>query len=382
MTPVDREPGQSRAPSRVISLEKPLLADIRDLLVASTGKIGAAFTLIDLDEHGLRGSAVDAETGHCLIELNDHTLHAQAFDRAIADYMVRSGKAQMPETAEWARELVDLMPQARLLLGTSVGTFLMGKTHVGLLRVTRADLDEALAPSIVRAISVARSVAIASPAPVQAAVMMPNHSAWPGLTAALGTALSDGPGPHIPVVPLKNPSVPPRSGRHARPPEPDPSTSLLTLPPAVSAPVLPARLSPLGLVSSPTEVLSDPAAVVGRQKQNRLILVGAALVSVLIIVGCAALLAAPWRDDAGEPRSQRYLTPPDSTVISTSPPSTPSTTPAVPPINVSAARAPIVKYTTPPPPPPPSTTTRRPAPRPPRNTIPNPIPGQPPIVLP
>lgn len=378
MTPVDRDPGQSHAPSRVIWLEEPLLRDIRELLAATTGQVGPAFTLIDLDENGLRGAAVDAETGQCLIELNDHTLHVAAFDRAIADYLVRTGKAQMPETADWARELVDMMPQARLLLGSSAGTFLMGKAHVGLLRVTRADLDEALAPSIVRAISVARSVAIASPASVTATVMMPNHSAWPGLIEALGAALSAGPGPQIPVMPLRNaavlkPAETPRPGKHARPSEPE-------LPAPVPAPILPAPvLPPHGLVSAPIAPTPDPVAAAGRTRQNRLVLLGAAFVSVLIVVGCATLLATPWRDDAGEPQSQRYLTTPDPTVTSTSVTPAPSSTPVIPPINVSAALAPIVSYTTPPPPPP---TTRRPAPRPRQNTIPNPIPGQPPIVLP
>ncbi len=350
---MDGDPGRSHAPSRVIWLEEALLRDIRDLLIAIIGHVGPAFTLIDLDENGLRGAAVDAETGQCLIELNDHTLHAQAFDRSFADYLVHTGKAQMPETAEWARELVDLMPQARLLLGSAAGTFLMGKDHVGLLRVTRADLDAALAPSIVRAISVARSVAIASPAPVGATVMMPNHSAWPGLMESLADAFTNGPGPHIPVLPLKNAMVVVRAGKHARAAE-EP----------MSVPVPPAP---------------DPVAAANRRRQNRLVLFGAALVSVLIVIGCAALLAAPWRDDADEPRSQRYLTTPDSTSPSTSVTPTPSSTAVIPPINVSAALAPIVSYTTPAPS---TTTTRRPAPRPPQNTIPNPIPGLPPIVLP
>lgn len=379
MTPVDRDPGQSHAPSRVIWLEEPLLRDIRELLSATIGQVGPAFTLIDLDENGLRGAAVDAETGQCLIELNDHTLHGSAFDRALADYLVRTGKAKMPETAEWARELVDLMPRARLLLGGSAGTFLMGKSHVGLLRVTRADLDDALAPSAVRAISVARSVAIASPAPVTATVMMPNHSAWPGLIDALGVALSVGPGPQIPVLPLRNaavlkPAEAPGPGKHARPSEPE-------LPVPAPAPVLPAPpLPPHGLVSAPIEPIPDPVVAARRNRQNRLVLLGAAFVSVLIVVGCATLLATPWRDDAGEPQSQRYLTTPDPTVTNTSSTPTPSSTPAIPPINTAAALAPIVSYTTPPPPP--STTTRRPAPRPRQNTIPNPIPGQPPIILP
>lgn len=384
MTPMYGESGSSRTPSRVIWLEEPLLRDIRELLTTTVGHVGPAFTLIDLDENGLRGAAVDAQTGQCLIELNDHTLQAPAFDRAIADYLVRIGKAQMPETAEWARELLDLMPQARLLLSTSPGTFLMGKQHVGLLRVIRADLDEALGASLVRAVSVARSVSIASPLPITAAVVMPNHTQWPGLLDALGSALSGVVPPAMPVAPLKNPLSTLRPSRHARPSDgevepalpPQLPTTQLPLPPPTHVPVpsLPPVSAPAALTPPPQAVPTD------RRKQNRLVLVGAALLAVLIVVGGATLVTTPWRDDATQPQSQRYLTTPDPTGTSTTTTTSPTSTPVVPPINTSAALAPVVKYTTPPPPPPP--TTRRPAPRPRLNTIPNPIPGQPPIVLP
>ncbi|MCZ4550112.1 hypothetical protein [Gordonia rubripertincta] len=386
MTPMYGESGRSRTPSRVIWLEEPLLRDVRELLATTVGHVGPAFTLIDLDENGLRGAAVDAATGQCLIELNDHTLQATAFDRAIADYLVRVGKAQMPESAEWARELLDLMPQARMLLSTSPGTFLMGKQHVGLLRVTRADLDEALGASIVRAISLARSVSIASPLPVTAAVVMPNHTEWPGLLEALGAALAGAVPPAMAVAPLKNPHSTLRPSRHARPSDDETATALplpathLSLPPQPQP-----QPQPPGLVSAP-QLREAPvprveqAATADRRKQNRLVLVGAALLSVLILVGGATLVTTPWRDDTTQPQSQRYLTTPDTTAATTTTTTAPSSTPAVPPINTSAALAPVVKYTTPPPPPPP--TTRRPAPRPRQNTIPNPIPGQPPIVLP
>ncbi|OZG31178.1 hypothetical protein BH683_000275 [Williamsia sp. 1138] len=368
----------------MIWLEEPLLRDVRELLATTVGHVGPAFTLIDLDENGLRGAAVDAATGQCLIELNDHTLQATAFDRAIADYLVRVGKAQMPESAEWARELLDLMPQARMLLSTSPGTFLMGKQHVGLLRVTRVDLDEALGASIVRAISLARSVSIASPLPVTAAVVMPNHTEWPGLLEALGAALAGAVPPAMAVAPLKNPHSTLRPSRHARPSDDETATALPLPATHLSLPPQP-QPQPPGLVSAPQlrEVpvpRVEQAATVDRRKQNRLVLVGAALLSVLILVGGATLVTTPWRDDTTQPQSQRYLTTPDTTAATTTTTTAPSSTPAVPPINTSAALAPVVKYTTPPPPPPP--TTRRPAPRPRQNTIPNPIPGQPPIVLP
>ncbi|WP_207837023.1 hypothetical protein [Williamsia soli] len=369
------ESGRSRTPSRVIWLEESLLRDVRELLMATVGHVGPAFTLIDLDENGLRGAAVDAATGQCLIELNDHTLQATAFDRAIADYLVRVGKAQMPETAEWARELLDLVPQARMLLSTSPGTFVMGQQYVGLLRVTRADLDEALGASIVRAVSVARSVSIASPLPVTAAVVMPNHVEWPGLLDGLGVALSGAVPPTMAVAPLKNPHSTVRPSRHARAVDGEAAAAVPL--PATQLPFPPPPPSPPP-ASVPAPAI-EPAVTADRRKQNRLVLVGAALLSVLILVGGTTLVTTPWRDDATQPQSQRYLTTPDPTGATITTTTAPSSTPAVPPINTAAALAPVVKYTTPPPPPP---TTRRPAPRPRQNTIPNPIPGQPPIVLP
>ncbi|WP_374474314.1 hypothetical protein [Williamsia sp. DF01-3] len=185
---------------------------------------------------------------------------------------------------------------------------------------------------------------------------------WPGLQAALTTGLHD-----LPVlamhadVPLAVP------GRHARP-----------------APVV----EPEPQLVQEAEPAPPP---VDNRRQNRLVLIGAALIAGLIVVGGATLVAAPWSEDTGQPQSQRYLRSPEtSTAVSATPapaqsPSTPSsapttTPPPLPPINTEAALAPVMRYTAPPPPPPP-TTTRRPA-RPAPNTIPNPIPGLPPILLP
>ena len=341
----------------MIWLDPSLLRTVRDLLHSASGQVGPAFALIDLDDGGLRGAAVDSDTGQCLMQLDDHDLQGRAFDRSVADYLVRTGKAPMPENAEWARELLDLMTKARSALSRADGTFVMGHDHVGMLRVTRTDLDEALAPAVVRAVSVARSIAAGSPAPVTAVVLMPDHVIWPGLQAALTTGLHE-----LPVlamhadVPLAVP------GRHARPapvvePEPEPVREVDMAPPPVD-----------------------------NRRQNRLVLIGAALLAGLIVVGGATLVAAPWSEDTGQPQSQRYLrTPETSTEVSQAPSQSPTTasevpTTTLPPINTEAALAPVMRYTAPPPPPPP-TTTRRPA-RPAPNTIPNPIPGLPPILLP
>jgi hypothetical protein len=352
----------------VIWLDPSLLRTVRELLQSSTGQVGPAFALIDLDDGGLRGAAVDADTGQCLMQLDDHDLQGHAFDRTIADHLVRTGKAPMPENSEWARELLDLMAKARLTLSRSDGTFVMGHQHVGMLRVTRSDLDEALAPAAARAVSLARSIAVGSPAPVTAVVLMPDHVIWPGLHFALGSALHD-----LPVVALQEDAPLAVPGRHARPePVVEPAVAAAPAPPALPEPK-------------------------DRRRQNRLVLVGAALVAALIVVGGTTLVTTPWRDDTGQPRSQRYLSTPESSSTGSAgtgsdgaaPTRTPATIttppatsdPVLPPINTEAARAPVMSYTTPPPEPPPTTRrTTRPAPAP--NTIPNPIPGLPPILLP
>ncbi len=100
----------------MIWLDPSLLRTVRDLLHSASGQVGPAFALIDLDDGGLRGAAVDSATGQCLMQLDDHDLQGRAFDRSVADYLVRTGKAPMPENPEWARELLDLMTKARSAL--------------------------------------------------------------------------------------------------------------------------------------------------------------------------------------------------------------------------------------------------------------------------
>ncbi|HEY9315910.1 hypothetical protein [Williamsia sp.] len=430
---MDHDPELALAPSRAIWLQETLFADVRKLLTAELGGIGPAFALVDLDDGGLRGAAVDAATGQCLIELNDNTLHSASFDRAMADHLVRTGRARMPATPEWARELIGMMAQARTLLGTTEATFVMGKQDVGLLRVTRADVEAALNPSTVRAISVARSVALASPSPICAVVVMSHHVEWPGLTDEMSKAFAG----QLPVLSIRASLTPVRQGKHSRGSDSSerrgfpfpvpayvPETRTEPTPMPVqsaaktrSATVLgkaesgkaesekaePATESPKTTVSDllpdplpepfPGPIIEPPPvpdvrAADRRRKQNRFVMAAAAAIAAVIVAGGITAAVGPWREDAAGLESQRYLTAPTSSgsTAATSTSALP-VTPTNPPINTRAALAPIVSYTTPPPPPP---TTRRttqrprqnPIPNPLPNTIPNPIPGQPPIVLP
>ncbi|PXW35639.1 UNVERIFIED_CONTAM: hypothetical protein DES50_101585 [Williamsia faeni] len=394
---LDHDPQRALAPSRMIWLHEALFADIRNLLTTELGGIGAAFALVDLDDGGLRGAAVDAETGQCLIELNDNTLHSASFDRAMADHLVRSGRARMPATPEWARELIGMMSQARTLLGTSEATFVMGKQDVGLLRVTREDVEEALNPSAVRAISVARSVSLASPSPVFAVVVMSHHVEWPGLIDEISRAFNG----QLPVLPIRASPAPARQGRHSRSAD-QAERGVMSFPVPMPLPVQPTRRAAVAdplpdplpepfpaPIVDPVPVVSDARAADRRRKQNRLVMTAAAVIAAVIVAGGIIAAVSPWREDTSGPESQRYLTAPTSGSAS-NPTTTPAlipTTTTIPPINTKAALAPIVIYTTPTPTPTPTPapppTSRRTTPLPPRqNTIPNPIPGQPPIVLP
>jgi hypothetical protein len=420
---VDHDPELALAPSRVIWLQETLFADVRKLLTTELGVIGPAFALVDLDDGGLRGAAVDAATGQCLIELNDNTLHSASFDRAMADHLVRTGRARMPATPEWARELIGMMAQARTLLGTTEATFVMGKQDVGLLRVTRADVEAALNPSTVRAISVARSVALAAPSPICAVVVISHHVEWPGLTDEMSKAFAG----QLPVLSIRASLTPVRQGKHSRGSDsserrgfPFPAYVPKTRTEPTPMPVQPAAKAVSGTTVSgkpdeselPKTTVSDllpdplpepfPGPIVEpprvpdvrtadrRRKQNRLVMAAAAAIAAVIVAGGITAAVGPWREDAAGLESQRYLTAPTSSgsTASTSTSALP-VTPTNPPINTRAALAPIVIYTTPPPPPPPPTTRRttqrprqNPIPNPLPNTIPNPIPGQPPIVLP
>lgn len=388
VTGTDPEVSETRQRGR---LAAPLLAEIRGALADITSAAGwPAFVLIRLDDTGLRGTAVDAETGERLIELSEPLVGPAALDRMLADHLVRTGRANSPVTRSEAHELIGLMPLVRIKLAGASGAFVIGRNRVGLVQVTHHDLDEALAPALARAASLARSVAIGSPHEVTAVVIMPGHTRWPGLLEGLTAAMGSERAGKLRVVALRAAPMRQSLGRH------DADWAKKQM--GVMAPNRRARF----YLPAPSE--PDPAEAAALRKQNRRVLAGA-VAAALVAIACAAVWAAPWQ--GGEHLEARPFsieraieTPAEQAPPTTElpQPTTPIPEPIsvpIPPIDTASALAPVVEYEAPSapttnPPGPPSAPTRAPAaPRPNQPAqvdapvvIPNPIPGLPPIVLP
>lgn len=367
-------------------LAAPLLAEIRGALADITSAAGwPAFVLVRLDDTGLRGTAVDAETGERLIELSEPLVGPAALDRMLADHLVRTGRANSPVTRSEAHELIGLMPLVRIKLAGASGAFVIGRNRVGLVQVTHRDLDEALAPALSRAASLARSVAIGSPEEVTAVVVMPGHTRWPGLLEGLTAAMGSERAGKLRVVALRAAPLRQSLGRH------DADWSKKA--PAVIAPNRRTRF----YLPAPSE--PDPVEAARQRTQNRRVLVGA-VAAALVAIGCAAAWAAPWQGGErleSRPFSiERAIADPAEQPAPTTPltqPKQPPTPAPAPSFDTAEALAPVVEYEAPSPPttnPPPSAPPPAPAaPRPNQPSpvdapivIPNPIQGLPPIVLP
>jgi hypothetical protein len=391
VTGTDPDDGEVRARGH---LAAPLLAEIRGALADITSAAGwPAFVLVRLDDTGLRASAVDAETGERLIELSEPLVEPAALDRMLADHLVRNGRAKSPQTRSEALELIGLMPLVRIKLAGASGAFVIGRNSVGLVRVTHHDLDEALAPALSRAASLARSVAMGSPQRVTSVVVMPGHTRWPGLLEGLTAAMGSQRVGRLPVVALR--AVPLRQslGRH--------DAEWSTNPDAGA--IAPNRRTRFYL---PAPAAPDPEQAKKIRTQNRKVLAGA-VAAALIAIGGAAAWAAPWQGSEhveSRPLSiERVLEgpadPPSPTIPAPQAPSPTRAVPAapvappttvIPPIDTARALAPAVQYEAPAAPPPSAPRQESQAPPPPRQappapaprTLPNPIPGLPPILLP
>lgn len=387
--PVGGDDGRARG-----RVAPPLLAELRGALADITPMAGApAFVLIRLDETGLRGIVVDAEAGDHLVELREPLVEPAALDRMLADHLVRTGRVPSPSTRAEAFELLGLMPLVRIKLAGASGAFVIGRDNVGLVQVTHHDLDEALAPALARAASLARSVAIRSPERVTAVVVMPGHSRWPGLLDGLTATMASDRAGHLPVIALRAVALQQGAGRH----------DLDGAGASQASPVTSSRRTRFYLPAPP---VPDPVEAAEIRKQNRKVLAGAIAVALIAIAGAAAW-AAPWKTgnqyesrppsieqsaeapgDQAEPDGPVALDAPAAPPASPKPPKPPKAPPKPPPpIDTEEALAPVVAYEAPPPPP--SRPPAAPAPPPPGNApapvdgpVVIPLPGLPPIVLP
>ena len=226
------------------------------------------------------------------------------------------------------------------------------------------------------------SVAIGSPQPVTAVVVMPGHTRWPGLLEGLTAAMGSERAGKLRVVALRAAPLRQSLGRHDADWAKEPA--VIITPNKRARFYLPAPSDP------------DPAEAAHQRRQSRRVLIGAVAVAV-VATGCAAVWAAPWQGGGHlESRSfsiERAIATPIAQPAPTTPLARPTVPVPLPTFDTAEALAPVVEYEAPIPPPttnppsPPASPSAAPRPNQPASVdvpavIPNPIPGLPPIVLP
>ncbi|WP_244941197.1 hypothetical protein [Gordonia paraffinivorans] len=370
---------------------------------------------------------------------SDPALSLDSLDRAVADHLVRIGRVGKPETPEWRAELFDLVARGRERLRDAEGTFMMGNRHIRLFRMTRHDVFEADSALRFRTEDLACAAVAGVHAPALA--VADSVAAWPGLRDAVAGAVgvpiielepmgisdamdadamvSDAVVADVVAPPDSVSSEEPRrdagsrvdaesqvaarsqgvesravetptevcavdggaakqvSGEHvpaAVAPAEGPPPAPIEAPGAVPAPEVSPQRPATPISAVPEDVSPQLPSSRRTRRPRRPVLIGLALICALAVIGVAVVLSA-----TGDPADPAAAPAPPTTSSSTGPA---YADPAI----YAEARQPAKRYT----PPPPPETTEQPAPRPrPRSprpqrgiTIPNPIPGLPPIVLP
>lgn len=176
----------------VDNVDARLRAAIRSAQRARSVDVDAPFALIHFSEAGLRLHVVDGRTGHVIDGRSLESITPASIDRLIADHLVDTGRVDAPESEEWRDELLELSRRGRVRLGTSDGTFIMGREHVRLFRVSRRDVDDATRSVMTRVESVRHEMVDGESA--ASMVLTASHEQWPGLRSGL-TQLS-----RLPVI--------------------------------------------------------------------------------------------------------------------------------------------------------------------------------------
>ncbi|WOC11962.1 hypothetical protein [Gordonia sp. MP11Mi] len=333
-------------------------------------------------------------------------------DMRIAAEFVENGK--VPEAADPAvfDELAELVAQARDTIGDRDSILVMGAGPLRFVSLSRADIVEATVPEVNRIHGMI--VELADSAPVDAILLGPGTDQWPGLWESLTergfTTLA--PGDPFPTT---------FGG------DDDPTNSLDRVAVAPAALAWGAETSGDGPLSfsasgidpadygldeygnvqygmaaddnldSERSDADDEAAEQQRAAEQRRrwrITAAAAIVVVLGLGGVGTAVAMNIHEHSGpsiDELSDLSGTQTTSDDESAAPEHIPN---SADPKEVKAARAKMLKYTTPPPPPKTTSTTKKPQqteeqpapgpkpqPKPRKRTIPNPIPGLPPIVV-
>ncbi len=325
---------------------------------------------------------------------SDPALSLDSLDRAVADHLVRIGRVGKPETPEWRAELFDLVARGRERLRDAEGTFMMGNRHIRLFRMTRHDVFEADSALRFRTEDLACAAVAGVHAPALA--VADSVAAWPGLRDAVAGAVG------VPIIELEPMGISDAMDADAMvsdvvaPPAPAKAgqsdlsaagtlasnttshsnwaAAPIEAPGAVPAPEVSPQRPATPISAVPEDVSPQLPSSRRTRRPRRSVLIGLALICALAVIGVAVVLSA-----TGDPADPAAAPAPPTTSSSTGPA---YADPAI----YAEARQPAKRYT----PPPPPETTEQPAPRPrPRSprpqrgiTIPNPIPGLPPIVLP
>lgn len=388
-----------------------------------------ALLVLDLGSDGLTAEVIDTDSGAVIYRRADTSITTDAIDRALAAHLNRVGRVDLSVLDDPHRaqdELVELMDEVRRRLGGASAVFLMGDDQIGLLRVTRADVETALAGMLPRIRAHWQETILMAPVPVGAVILTPEHQQWSSLAEKVAGDQTSVP---FVVIEQSTPQAPAAAGRHGRGDEdatdvadaqrvPSPVTEEFAEPDfgayrrdADGADRTeftdPAEFTEFTDRADLTEVIErvDDRPVSHRRRR----LVGAGILGAVVVTGCL-LATLPWvfgDDTPSAPQSQQSSEHVVAGTTESSEPAPTGSTPNRPVPTSTAAPARVdyaeasgtaLRYT----PPPPTTTTpvattdaARPAParrapqqgggvpRPPlRVTIPNPIPGQPPIVFP
>lgn len=418
----------------------------RDQIVDSLGQIAELLrtrglptdervVLLDFDESGLVVLTVDFASRAVVSAQADDDIGPATLDRMIADHLIRVGRVDRPTSADWDRELLDLVAQGRQRLRASDGTFIMGRRHLRLFRLARRDVEEPTRQLIAQVETLTRGAVSNAGGNVVAVVAADGVRNWPGLRDSIARAVAvpvlDLDVPETPVVnahvdaddlgsadfPVMPPVVVPEmtpAPESAPMPEPaatvEPVPTPVPEPEPMDEPEPVAAPEPIAADDRPTEPIPVVATSLAYSEveevapddelmpddvvdvapappsRTRGLLSRASGRRVAAVVGAVAVFALVGVATAfalgGDSTS-------DNQAAAESVPSSPAQPSYADPAVLAEARLPAARYTPPPPPPPPRSapdeTTpgprprQRPRPRP-RLTIP--LPGLPPIVIP
>lgn len=346
------------------SLHRPAWLDDFTIPASAAGVVLA----FDFGDEGLWSARLDRDR-NVVETVLESRITPGVLDVRTASYLRDSEIVPNADQPEVFAELTDVCRRARGVLIERDSVLLMGVEH---LRLVTVSLDTAMAatmPEVNRAHGMI--VELAGREPVAAVFLGPGTDAWPGLWESL-TARGF-------TMLLPGDAFPPTFGGDNR--ETDVLESVDEAPTSLAW-AAESQRAPIGL---PAEA---PAAPPVRRliRHRRQALGTAAALAAVAIAGTAVAVAAVNDDD--DSKTDLLATTGTSDQSAGIQPTTAASPTTVEPADLRAARAQMKRYTPPTSSASSTTSEARPGPQPrprqrviPRRTIPNPIPGLPPIVI-